>query len=127
MELAIKRLKSVLDLDRLRTQAKSALGEVWMHGKLLYALVIERRVQKASPNQGVRLDRPRQATPWRPMKMVRNQVDAWILEVHRRQEAHWPSCLQVLRERPRRRTLQTLPEPVIQLREAYREVGLGTP
>lgn len=124
VELAIKRLKSVLDLDRLRTQAKSALGELWMHGKLLYALVIERRVQKGSLNQGVRLDQPRQATPWRLMKMVRNQVDAWILEVHRRQEAHWPSCLQVLRERPRRRALQTLPEPVIQLHEAYRELGL---
>ena len=33
VELAFKRLKSLLDLDALRTQQNSRLGEVWIRGK----------------------------------------------------------------------------------------------
>jgi hypothetical protein len=61
---------------------------LWRHGKLFYALVIERRIRKRLDEPGLRLDRPRRATPWRLLKMVRNLVDAWILEVHRRQDAN---------------------------------------
>jgi Transposase DDE domain len=35
VELAIKRWKSVLDVDALRAKAHSPLAEVWLHGKLL--------------------------------------------------------------------------------------------
>jgi IS4 transposase len=34
-ELAIKRLKSLLDIDRLRAREHSALAELYLHGKLL--------------------------------------------------------------------------------------------
>ena len=42
VELVFKRLKSLLDIDLLRTQQDSLLGKVWITGKLLYAAVIER-------------------------------------------------------------------------------------
>ena len=35
VELAIKRWKSVLDMDALRAKAGSPLAEVWLHGTLL--------------------------------------------------------------------------------------------
>ncbi|MDD5462918.1 MAG: transposase [Methylococcales bacterium] len=35
VELVFKRLKSLLDMDLLRTQQDSLLGKVWITGKLL--------------------------------------------------------------------------------------------
>lgn len=122
VELVIKRLKTVLDLDELRTQAKSALGEVWMYGKLLYAWIIERSLRKLD-GFGATMDRPRQATPWRLLKMVRKQVNTWILETHRWKETHWSLCCQVIQERPRRRALQTLPDRMVHLIETSRKLG----
>ena len=46
VEIAIKRWKSVLDVDALRAKATSPLAEVWLHGKLLYALMLERRMRR---------------------------------------------------------------------------------
>ena len=40
VEIAIKRWKSVLDVDALRAKAHSPLAAVWLHGKLLYALML---------------------------------------------------------------------------------------
>jgi IS4 transposase len=37
IELVFKRLKSLLDLDWLRTQKDSVLGKTWIAEKLLYA------------------------------------------------------------------------------------------
>jgi hypothetical protein len=113
VELMFKRLKSLLDLDCLRTQQHSLLGEVWILGKLLYALVIERRIQHQSQWDWERLDQPRRVTPWRLVAIARRQVDAWILEVHRWRQDRWAACLEVIMERPRRRRLQTLPAAVI--------------
>lgn len=115
VELAFKRLKSLLDLDALRTQRDSRLGEVWILGKLLYALVIERYIERRAERAGDRLDRARRATPWRVVALARRQVDAWILDVRRWRQDHWAACLEVLRERPRRRSLQTLPARAVEL------------
>jgi Transposase DDE domain len=38
VEIAIKRWKSVLDVDALRAKATSPLAEVWLHGKLLRSI-----------------------------------------------------------------------------------------
>ena len=46
VELAIKRLKSVLDLDQLRAKQGSPLADVWLHGKLLYALCIDKYARR---------------------------------------------------------------------------------
>jgi hypothetical protein len=123
IELMFKRLKSLLDLDALRTRPKSLLGEVWVCGKLLYAVVVEKRLGHWLGADWRRMDKPREATPWRFLKMVRGEVDAWILEAHHRKPENWPTAFGVVKERPRRRKLQTLPAPVIRLMEAYRTLG----
>src|SRR5262245_61159187 len=46
VESAIKRWKSVLAVDALRAKAPSPLAEVWLHGKLLSALMLERRMRR---------------------------------------------------------------------------------
>lgn len=113
VELMFKRLKSLLDLDHLRTQQHSLLGEVWILGKLLYALVIERHIAHQSQWDWDPLDQPRRVTPWRLVAIAHRQVDAWILEVHRWRPDRWAACLEVITERPRRRRLQSLPAAVI--------------
>jgi hypothetical protein len=126
VELVFKRLKSLLDLDALRTRPKSVLGEVWVHGKLLYALVVEKRLGRSLGQDWRRMDRPREATPWRLLKMIRGQVDARILEAHRWKPENWPACFEVVKERPRRRKLQTLPAQVVRLKEAYQTQGAAS-
>jgi hypothetical protein len=113
IELAFKRLKSLLDLDALRTQQQSRLGEVWILGKLLDALVIETHLNRHAKPDWNRLDQPRRGTPWRLLKIIRQQVESWILDPQRQRVAHWEACCDVLQERPRRRRLQRLPERVI--------------
>lgn len=115
VELVFKRLKSLLDLDALRTQRDSRLGEVWILGKLLYALVVERSIERRPERACDRLDRARRATPWRVVALARRQVEAWILDVHRWRPDNWAACLEVLRERPRQRALQTLPARAVDL------------
>ena len=46
VELAIKRWKSLLDADAVRAKATGPLADVWLHGKLLYALMLERRMRR---------------------------------------------------------------------------------
>lgn len=45
VELVIKRLKSLLNIDKLRAKQGEKLADVWLHGKLLYALLIEKRMR----------------------------------------------------------------------------------
>jgi hypothetical protein len=118
VELVFKRLKSLLGLDELRTRRKSVLGEVWIRGKLLYAVVIERLLHRQMGRDWSRMDQPREATPWRFLKIVRGQVDAWILDAARWREENWPLCFDVVKERPRRRALQTLPARVAQFMDS---------
>lgn len=111
-ELVFKRLKSLLDLDLLRTQQASLLGQVWITGKLLYAAVIERHLYRRFGHDWNRFDHVRMTTPWRLIKIVRALVNSWIIETQRWCQANQPDCFKVLMERPRRRTWQTLPSEV---------------
>src|SRR5262249_60276618 len=70
VELAIKRWKSVLAMDALRAKAQSPLAEVWLHGKLLYALLLERRMRRQLGDTWSRLDHERLATWWRVWGML---------------------------------------------------------
>jgi Transposase DDE domain len=112
VELVFKRLKSLWDLDLLRTQKESLLGKVWITGKLLYATVIERHLYRRFGHDWNRFDQVRMTTPWRLIKIVRSLINSWIIETHRWCQANQPDCFKVLMERPRRRILQTLPSEV---------------
>jgi hypothetical protein len=109
VEIAIKRWKSVLDVDALRAKANSPLAEVWLHGKLLYALMLERRMRRQLGDNWGRLDRERVGTWWRVWGMLKDEIVPMITGALFWKEDAWAACLKVLVERPRRRTLQRLP------------------
>ena len=114
VELAIKRFKSLLDADKLRAKEGSPLAEVWLHGKMLYALLVESLMRRQMGDSFSRLDWERTATWWRPYKMVQDEIAPIITGVmlwHCDAEA-WDICLSVLSERPRNRKLQRLPVEV---------------
>src|SRR6266568_331027 len=109
VEIAIKRWKSVLDVDALRAKANSPLAAVWLHGKLLYALMLERRMRRQLGDSWGRLDRERVGTWWRVWGMLKDERGPMITGALFWKEDAWAACLKVLMERPRRRTLQPLP------------------
>jgi len=115
IEIAIKRWKSVLDVDALRAKAGSPLAEVWLHGKLLYALMLERRMRRTLGDRWGRLDQERVGTWWRVWGMLKDAIAPLITGALFWQEEAWTTCLQVLAERPRRRKLQQLPPEAVAL------------
>ena len=115
VEIAIKRWKSVLDVDALRAKAHSPLAEVWLHGKLLYALMLERRLRRQLGDSWGRLDRERVSTWWRVWGMLKDEMAPMITGALFWKEDAWAACLKVLMERPRRRTLQQLPPAAIDI------------
>ncbi len=125
VELAIKRLKSLLDIDRLRAREHSQLAELYLHGKLLYAWVIEKRARRRCGQGWMRLDRSRQATPWRVYKLIRQEVALMISGVAQWNMARWAQCLAVMQERPRRRKLQTVPARVSRLIASCQAAGVS--
>jgi hypothetical protein len=115
VEIAIKRWKSVLDVDALRAKAHSPLAEVWLHGKLLYALMLERRIRRQLGDSWGRLDHERVGTWWRVWGMIQDELAPMITGALFWKEDAWAACLKVLMERPRRRTLQQLPPAALAL------------
>ena len=111
--IAIKRWKSVLDVDALRAKATRPLAEVWLHGKLLYALLLERRMRRPLGDTWGRLDHERRATWWRIWGMLKDEIAPMLTGAVFWKEEAWVACLKVLAERPRRRKLQQLPPEVI--------------
>jgi len=116
VEIAIKRWKSVLDVDALRAKARSPLAEVWLHGKLLYALMLERRMRRVLGDRWGRLDQERFGTWWRVWGMLKEELAPMITGALFWKDTSWEACLKVLAERPRRRKLQQLPLEVISVR-----------
>lgn len=113
VELAIKRWKSVLAVDALRAKATGPLADVWLHGKLLYALMLERRMRRKVGDAWSHLDRERVATWWRVWGMLKEEIGPMITGAFFWKDATWEAGLKALAERPRRRTLQQLPPDVI--------------
>jgi hypothetical protein len=113
VELAIKRWKSVLDADALRAKATGPLADVWLHGKLLYALMLERRMRRKAGDAWSHLDDKRVATWWRVWGMLKEEIGPMITGACFWKDEAWEACLQVLAERPRRRQLQQLPPDII--------------
>jgi Transposase DDE domain len=111
--IAIKRWKSVVDGGKLRAKEGSPLAEVWLLGKLLYALVVERRARRQLGAEWSRLDGTRRGTFWRVWKRSQDEVGVHILGVEAWREEGWEAWVRGILERPRRRNLQCLPDEVI--------------
>ena len=113
VELAIKRWKSVLDVDALRAKARSPLAEVWLHGKLLYAVLLEQRMRRKLGDSWGRLDQDRVLTWWRVWGMLKDEIAPMVTGALFWKDEAWAACLKVLAERPRRRRLQQLPPEAV--------------
>jgi hypothetical protein len=74
VEVALKRWKSLLDVGQLRAREGSPLAELWLHGKLLYALRLDRRMRRKLGDHWSRLDQQRTATGWRPWKLLADEI-----------------------------------------------------
>jgi hypothetical protein len=105
----------VLNVGKLRAKKGSPLAEVWVLGKLLYALVVERRARRWCGADWSRLDGERRGTFWRVWKLSQDEVGVYILGVEAWREENWEAGVQVLMERSRRRKLQRLPDAVIDM------------
>jgi len=104
-----------LDVDALRAKANSPLAEVWLHGKLLYVLMLERRMRRQLGDRWGRLDHARVGTWWRVWGMLKDETAPMITGALFWKEDAWAACLKVLAERPRRRKLQQLPPAAIDI------------
>lgn len=113
VELIFKHYKSLLDMDELRARAKSPLGKVWLHGKLIYACLIERRAINRCGPDWTSLDTERRGTWWRVWKMIEQEFTPLITLSQYWDLSAWPAALTALAERKRKRKLQSLPKEVV--------------
>jgi hypothetical protein len=115
VEIAIKRWKSVRDVDALRAKAHSPLAAVWLHGTWRYALRLERRMRRQLGDSWGRLDHERVGTWWRVWGMRKDELAPMMTGAVFWKADAWAACLKVLMERPRRRTLQQLPPAALDI------------
>lgn len=94
IEIVIKRLKSVLNLDALRARRGSRLAQVYLLGKSLYALMIEKRALKISRTREVE---------WRLWRIVADQIRSWITLAEILDPDINRDVIKVLKERSRKR------------------------
>lgn len=113
VELIFKHYKSLLDMDELRARAKSPLGHVWLHGKLIYVCLIERRAINRCGPDWTSLDRERRGTWWRVWKIIKQELTPLITLSQCWDLSAWPAALTALAERKRKCKLQSLPKEVV--------------
>lgn len=114
VELLIKRFKSLLNADFLRAHGGSPLSEVYLLGKLLFALLVESRTLKRVGHDWMRMIGSRQATCWRPWKLIAAEIKEVVLNTVAWGSLNWREMLDVLGERKRKRKLQLIPDAVVQ-------------
>jgi hypothetical protein len=113
IELLIKRCKSLLAAAALRARRDGALAEVWLWGKLLYAILVERLAVKRCGAQWVQMQRARHATWWRVWQLLSQEIAEKILGTEAWSELDWQALKPALSERRRKRQLQRLPPQVL--------------
>ena len=125
VELLIKRWKSLLALDQLRARVGSALGEVWIYGKLVYAQLLERRLRRRGGAAWGRLDAQRTVSWWRLWKLMRQEIAPLITAVRHWTVSQWPAAWQAITERRRQRALQQIPAEVVAWLHQAKEEALA--
>jgi hypothetical protein len=115
VELVFKRWKSLLDADELRARWGKELTHVWLQGKLLYTLMLDRQVRKMWQEELFANDTARTLTPWRCQKIMRTRVDEQIAATHLWSEERLTQLADILRERKRKRPLQPLASDILSL------------
>jgi len=77
--------------------------------------MLEQRLRRKLGDHWGRLDQQRTATWWRPWKLLEDEIALLIAPALFWSQPAWPSCLQVLAERPRQRQLQRVPNEALRL------------
>jgi hypothetical protein len=115
IELAIKRMKSVLHLDKMRAKAGSQLAEVYLYGKVLYVLLVDDAMRRTFGDHWGQWTACRSVTPWRFYKLLKARFDTIILAQGAWKCEAVPDCVHVMMERPRQRKLQCLSRRIVDL------------
>jgi len=125
VELTIKRMKSLLDIDKLRAFKESPLAELYLYGKLLYATVVEKITNRRFGRAMTGMVMDRKLTPWRPWNLINEAVRAAIIACFQYKERYELDAIKSMSERPRKRKLQTLPESIFGLISQCRRLGVS--
>ena len=113
IELAFKRMKSILNLDQLRAKKGSKLAELYLFAKLLYALVVEKLTTAQTGCAGqLWLAQPRPITPWRIWSCMDKRLQSEFGGYFMVKADHVDAYVRSMTERPRQRRLQELPDQV---------------
>jgi hypothetical protein len=112
VELVITRYKSLFAAACVRAKRGSPLATVYLVGKLLFAVLVERRAMARLGNEWTQLLTVRHATWWRVWKLVAQEVRAAVLNPAAWTAWDWHAVLRALAERPRKRKLQLIPAAV---------------
>lgn len=98
IEIVIKRLKSVVEIDRLRAIKGSKLSEVYLLGKSLYALLIAKRSGQLNSAKEI---------SWRVWKMMREQINPIISQARKWKKENIAQAIKQMKERNRQRKRQS--------------------
>jgi len=79
IELVIKRYKSLLDGADVRAKKGSPLAKVYLLGKLIFAVMVERRALRRLGNEWTRMTDSRKATWWRVWKLIAVEMKEAVL------------------------------------------------
>lgn len=118
IELAIKKMKSLISIDKLRTKHRSKLAEVYLYSKIIYLLLVEHHMRTTFGDAWGCLDQERQGTWWRLYKLLKARLDALVIAQWAWSPARVQEGLHVMMERPRKRKLQCLPSRVVVLQHS---------
>jgi hypothetical protein len=117
IELAIKRIKSLIHIDKLRTKQRNKLAEVYLYSKIIYQLIVECAMRTTFGHTWGSLDQERQGTWWRCYKLLKARLDAILIAQWAWKAGQVHECFYVMMERPRKRTLQSLPRRIVELQQ----------
>ena len=107
IELMFKGLKSILNWDGLRVQSDTALVEVYLWGQTLYACRILHESRQLIPLEAEML-KERTLTRWRLWKILHRYLQASLQQLQEIDPQRWAQALIALRERRRKRKLQSI-------------------
>lgn len=113
IELVFKRLKTLLHLDELKAKVKKRLSGVWMAGKLLYAMCIDKKARERLYSKDCMTECYQ--TCWSLWKLYAISVVPMITGSLYWKEEHWAKALHVLKQRRRQRKLQMSKEKLVQV------------
>lgn len=126
VELLIKRMKSILGIDKLRAFKDSPLSDLYLHGKLLWISVVEKITCQRFEQAKRRMDQVgREVTDWRLWESVQQTLKACLTDCFTFRAEFVQDMIKSVKERPRKRTLQSLPSRVVELIEWCRGQGMS--